>query len=224
MTRRGAAKPRTRPPEERRAELMNAAQRLFLRHGVDSTTVEEITAAAGVAKGTFYLHFTSKEAVRSALGERFGQQLLAGIQSAIAGQDAQDWRGRLAAWAAAVQVDRDAWAAAAIAGYLQSIRLHDVLFYGRPPTREDLVDNVVIDHLAGLLQAGGEAGAWSVDDPRFTAVFIFSGCHGVVDDAWSRGKRVDRILLAQRLERLCFRAVGLRPAPPAGTAPVVSIL
>ena len=213
MTRRGAAKPRTRPPEERRAELMNAAQRLFLRHGVDSTTVEQITAAAGVAKGTFYLHFTSKEAVRSALGERFGQQLLAGIQSAIAGQDPQDWRGRLAAWAAA-----------AIAGYLQSIRLHDVLFYGRPPTREDLVDNVVIDHLAGLLQAGGEAGAWSVDDPRFTAVFIFSGCHGVVDDAWSRGKRVDRILLAQRLERLCFRAVGLRPAPPAGTAPVVSIL
>ena len=213
MTRRGAAKPRTRPPEERRAELMNAAQRLFLRHGVDSTTVEQITAAAGVAKGTFYLHFTSKEAVRSALGERFGQQLLAGIQSAIAGQDPQDWRGRLTAWAAA-----------AIAGYLQSIRLHDVLFYGRPPTREDLVDNVVIDHLAGLLQAGGEAGAWSVDDPRFTAVFIFSGCHGVVDDAWSRGRRVDRILLAQRLERLCFRAVGLRPAPPAGTAPVVSIL
>jgi len=207
-------RPRTRPPEERRAELMDAAQRLFLEHGVDATTVEQITMAAGVAKGTFYLHFSSKEAIRAALGQRFGQRLLAGIQSAIAEKDQENWRGRLGAWAAA-----------AIAGYLESIRLHDILFHGsRPPTREGLVNNVVIDHLTGLLQAGAEAGAWSVDDPRFTAVFIFSGFHGVVDDAYSRGKRVDRILLAQRLERLCFWAVGLRPAPPAGAAPIVSSL
>jgi AcrR family transcriptional regulator len=198
MTRRGATKPRTRPPAERRAELMNAAQQLFVQHGVDATTIEQITAAAGMAKGTFYLHFASKEAVRAALGERFGQHLLAGIQSAIAGKDPNDWRGQLAAWSAA-----------AIAGYLESIRLHDVLFYGRPPTREGLVDNVVIDHLAGLLRAGAEAGAWSVDDARFAAVFIFSGFHAVVDDAYSKEKRVDRGRLSRRLERLCFRALGL---------------
>jgi hypothetical protein len=89
-------------------------------------------------------------------------------------------------------------------------RLHDILFYGsRPPTREGLVDNIVIDHLAELLQAGADAGAWSVDDPRFTAVFLFSGLHAVVDDAYTKEKRVNRGRLAQRLERLYSRAVGL---------------
>jgi AcrR family transcriptional regulator len=197
-------RPRTRPPEERRAQLMNAAERLFLEHGVDATAVEQITAAAGVAKGTFYLHFASKEAICAALGQRFGERLLAGIQTAIAEKDAADWRGRLTAWAGA-----------AIAGYLESIRLHDILFYGsRPPTREGLTSNVVIDHLAGLLQAGATAGAWSVDDPRFAAVFIFSGFHGVVDAAYSAEKRVNRGRLTQRLGRLCFRAVGLPTDPP----------
>jgi hypothetical protein len=40
------SRPRTKPPEERRDELMNAAQRLFLEHGVGPTTIEQITSAA----------------------------------------------------------------------------------------------------------------------------------------------------------------------------------
>ncbi|UIY23207.1 TetR/AcrR family transcriptional regulator [Rhizobium leguminosarum] len=39
---------------------MTAAERLFLEKGVELTTIEEITTGAGVAKGTFYLHFSSK--------------------------------------------------------------------------------------------------------------------------------------------------------------------
>jgi AcrR family transcriptional regulator len=192
-------RPRTKPPEERRDELMSAAQRLFLEQGVAPTTIEEITSAADVAKGTFYLYFSSKEDVLAALGDRFAQQHLARIEAAIAAKPADDWKSRLAAWAAA-----------GVAFYLDSIRLHDVLFYGsRPPTREGLVDNIVIDHLAGLLQSGLDAGAWSIDDSRFAAVFIFSGLHGVVDDAYLREKRVNRNRLVRRMERLCFRAVGL---------------
>jgi AcrR family transcriptional regulator len=192
-------RPRTKPPEERRDELMSAAQRLFLEQGVAPTTIEEIASAADVAKGTFYLYFSSKEDVLAALGDRFAQQHLARIEAAIAAKPADDWKSRLAAWAAA-----------GVAFYLDSIRLHDVLFYGsRPPTREGLVDNIVIDHLAGLLQSGLDAGAWSIDDSRFAAVFIFSGLHGVVDDAYLREKRVNRNRLLRRMERLCFRAVGL---------------
>ena len=39
-------RPRTKPPETRRTELMDAAQRLFLEHGVGPTTIEQITAGA----------------------------------------------------------------------------------------------------------------------------------------------------------------------------------
>ena len=191
--------PRTKPPEQRRDELLHAARRLFLAQGVEPTTVEQITAAAGVAKGTFYLHFASKEDIRVALGERFAQELLAKIKAAIALRRDDDWQGKLATWASACAD-----------GYLDAIELHDVLFYGpRAPTREGLVDNIVIDHLGELLRAGAGAGAWSIADPRSTAVFIFSGHHGVVDDAYSKEKTVDRSSLARRLRRLCFAAVGL---------------
>jgi AcrR family transcriptional regulator len=195
-------RPRTKPPEERREELMNSAQRLFLKHGVVPTTIAQITDGAKVAKGTFYLYFSSKEAVLAALGDRFAEEHLKNIKEAVDRKASDDWRGKLATWAAA-----------GVATYLDSIKLHDVLFFGsRPPTREGLVDNIVIDHLAEMLQAGIDAGAWSADDCRFTAVFLFSGLHAVVDDAYIKEKRVNRARLTQRLERLSFRAVGLLSA------------
>jgi AcrR family transcriptional regulator len=195
------SRPRTKPPETRRDELMNAAERLFLSEGVAPTTIEHITSGAGVAKGTFYLYFSSKDDVLAALADRFAQKLLERIKTAVAEKAAEDWKGKL-----------EAWATACVTGYLDSIRLHDILFYGsRPHTREGMVDNIVVDHLADLLHAGLDCGAWSIDDPRLAAVFVFNGLHGVVDDAYSAahsiGKRVNRTRLTERVQRLCSRAV-----------------
>lgn len=191
-------RPRTKPPEERRDDLMNAAQDLFLKQGVGATTIEQITLGADVAKGTFYLYFSSKEDLLATLGDRFAQKHLASINAAISETPKDDWNGRLAMWAEA-----------SVAFYLDSIKLHDMVFFeAGAPTREGLVDNIVIDHLAELLQAGVAAEAWSIDDPRFSAVFLFSGLHGVVDDAYTKEKRVNRNRLTDRLRRLCFRAVG----------------
>jgi len=191
------SRPRTQPPEVRREELMNAARRLFLKQGVGPTTIDQITAAAKVAKGTFYLYFSSKDAVLAALGDRFAEEHLAKIKAATNAKPSGDWKGKLAAWAAA-----------GVATYLDSIRLHDILFFGSlPPTREGLVDNIVIDHLAELLRAGAAAQAWFVDDPRLTAVFLFSGLHAAVDDAYTKEKRVNRARLTQRLQLLLFRAM-----------------
>jgi len=47
--------------EHTRAALRDAANRLFLKQGVDKTTVDAICAAAGVSKGAFYLYFHRKE-------------------------------------------------------------------------------------------------------------------------------------------------------------------
>jgi AcrR family transcriptional regulator len=94
--RRTARPPRTKPPAERRAELMDAAQRLFLAQGFAPTSIEQVTTTAGVAKGTFYLYFSSKEAVRSALGERYGEAHLARASAAV-GQ-ARAWEEKLLAW------------------------------------------------------------------------------------------------------------------------------
>ena len=46
-----------------RARVLDAAVNLFARQGYDATSVAEVVAQAGVAKGGFYHHFASKEAL-----------------------------------------------------------------------------------------------------------------------------------------------------------------
>ena len=57
--------------QEKRRALLEAAYDLFLERGAAKTSVEDITSRAKVAKGTFYLYFQDKGAVR---GWGSGQQ------------------------------------------------------------------------------------------------------------------------------------------------------
>lgn len=52
---------RRRRPEERRTEIIQAAVRLFAQQGFERTTTREIAAEAGIAEGTIYKYFASKQ-------------------------------------------------------------------------------------------------------------------------------------------------------------------
>lgn len=56
-----------RKGEEKRQELLNAAEKLFCAQGYEGTSVQDILTAAGMSKGGFYHHFASKEDVMKAL-------------------------------------------------------------------------------------------------------------------------------------------------------------
>ncbi len=47
--------------EFRKKELIKIAYELFITKGYENTSVDEIIAKAGIAKGTYYYHFESKE-------------------------------------------------------------------------------------------------------------------------------------------------------------------
>jgi AcrR family transcriptional regulator len=55
---------------ERRNEILDVAERLFGTKGYDKSTVNDILEAVGIAKGTFYYYFKSKEEVLDAIIER----------------------------------------------------------------------------------------------------------------------------------------------------------
>ncbi len=54
---------RERKKRETRERIVEAATRLFSERGFDAPTVDDIAAAADVAKGTIYNYFDSKEAI-----------------------------------------------------------------------------------------------------------------------------------------------------------------
>src|SRR5450755_797061 len=60
---------RQRHAAEIRERLFRAALDLFAQHGFHDTTVEDITNAADVGKGTFFNYFPSKEHILGVLGE-----------------------------------------------------------------------------------------------------------------------------------------------------------
>lgn len=61
----------SKDPEERRKEILDRAEMLFSTKGYSKTTVNDILQMVGIAKGTFYYYFKSKEEVMDAIVMRF---------------------------------------------------------------------------------------------------------------------------------------------------------
>ena len=73
---------------ERRREILDAAERLFRSRPEALASMDELAAAAGVAKGTLYLYFPSKEEVLVALHERHMASFFDRLQAALASKRA----------------------------------------------------------------------------------------------------------------------------------------
>src|SRR6202041_3634236 len=91
---------RTKPAEQRRADLLEAGRELFLAKGVAATSLDDITSRAGVSKGLFYLYFRSKDDLLTALQDQFSIELADRIRTAT--DPAADWPGKLDACVKAI--------------------------------------------------------------------------------------------------------------------------
>ena len=61
----------TKEPKNTRTKIMNAAQSLILDNGFGGTTVDSIIKDAGVSKGAFFHHFSSKSELGRELVQRY---------------------------------------------------------------------------------------------------------------------------------------------------------
>lgn len=66
----------TKAPEERRLEIVQTAERLFREIGYANCSVDMIIRDIGVAKGTFYYYFKSKEEILGAIADRMLGQIV----------------------------------------------------------------------------------------------------------------------------------------------------
>jgi AcrR family transcriptional regulator len=64
---------------ERREQILAAAQNVFAKRGYARSTVDDIVAEAGVARGTFYLYFGDKRDAFAALIDAFAERITLAI-------------------------------------------------------------------------------------------------------------------------------------------------
>ncbi|MGH1345368.1 MAG: TetR/AcrR family transcriptional regulator [Nannocystales bacterium] len=72
-----------------RTKLLGAAERVFGEMGFERASIVEITKAAGVAQGTFYVYFESKQSLFAQLVDALGASLRQALADATVGLDSR---------------------------------------------------------------------------------------------------------------------------------------
>jgi AcrR family transcriptional regulator len=200
MKLQGTLKRISKLPHERREDLVNAAISVFADKGLRDATVADITKAAGVAKGTFYLYFSSKEHLLAALKERFVHEALEHAANMFERVGKEDWWGLV-----------DATIESSIDFALE--RRDSIRIFVREgltaETQEIMAESerkLNALYAAGI-QAGVDAGVFQVEDPELTAVLMHHAIEGSVAQAILFDRQVDRDRLVAAVKELAHKAL-----------------
>jgi AcrR family transcriptional regulator len=181
----------TKPPEERRAEIVQASRKLFLKEGFSDVAVSRIVSAVGVAQGTFYYYFATKEEVLDAVIEEYVQDIGRAFDAILANEALQP-RAALQ-----LMVRTELGFDARRARELYSIKGGDV--HTRLFAR---VTAVLAPRYHALIKRGIERGELASAYPDLVAETILLHLHFLFDRdvlGWSAKKYARRVRAAERL-------------------------
>lgn len=82
----GVAERKLREKEHRRQAIVDAAEELFFRQGLQQTTMDQVAAATELSKGTLYLYFRSKDDLYLAINVRAKRVMRTLLEAALAKQ------------------------------------------------------------------------------------------------------------------------------------------
>lgn len=156
--------PRRQPPDVRRQQVLDAAEAVLVRQGLEATTMADVASEAGVAKGTTYLYFESKTALLAALRSRYIERFAQALGSPATGSPTR----RLTRF-----VDGLFAFSTANAG------LHHLLFHEAGFSERDAFGGAHTV-LAGIVADGVTAGEMTAARPDLAAVFVLHGLHGLL--------------------------------------------
>lgn len=165
-------------PDDRRAELIDAAVGV-LRAGVDEGNwVAEVTRAAGAAKGTFYVYFSSWEDMLAVVRERLIDQCNAPIRDALAAADGVDW------WA--VLEDQ---CGRFVDMVTEFGRHHALIFHAALPRDPVGAARSGPAVLAAAIQRGVADGCFGPVDVEAAAQLLYAVVHAAADAVLAGGER-----------------------------------
>ena len=196
-----------KPTEERRRDILEAALQAFATKGFNDTTVDTVAQAAGVAKGTVYLYFDSKEHLLLALKKDF----MNGLTQAVADITAQ----AIEDFAAGKDVDYrdiidDIFKSIADYHYEHKGALEVVV---RQNTGPDLMQEAIelerefIQLLTNAFREGTNYGLVHTDDPEMTARLVNAGIRDNLAASLCYGEPEDFPRLVEGAKQMLYKAL-----------------
>ncbi len=159
--------------EERKKEILDVAEELFTAKGYDSTSTTDILERVGIARGTLYYHFKSKEEILDALIDRIIQGMVSNIHSAIS--DKTTVSQKLISFIGAMKVD--------------SAIGREITDYAHKPQNalmHQKIQNSLLTVLtpvaAEIIREGMKEGSFSTDYPEEAAEMLLIYSSVVFDD------------------------------------------
>ncbi len=201
---RGARLPRS----ARRAQLLVAAQEVFVENGYHSAAMDDIAERAGVSKPVLYQHFPGKLELYLAILDMHNAELVASVGAAMRAHPENKDRVAAAISAYYEFVDRDD---AAFRLVFESDLTNDPLV----KDRVDLVERTVSQTIADIITE--DVG---LDRARAELLGVaLAGMAQVSARAWLQAERpVPREQAAALISQLAWRGIGAFPLTGSPTA------
>ncbi len=160
--------------QERRREILDVAEELFVTKGYDNTSTNDILNRIGIARGTLYYHFKSKEDILNSMIERINDGLIAKART-IASDTSIPVIDRLVMTIAGMQVDTEI-------GQEIIDQVHKPQNALMHQKMQQHLLNGVIPIIAGIVEEGNEQGIFNIKYPAETTemLILYSGI--VFDD------------------------------------------
>jgi len=186
---------------ETRHQIMAAGRSLFVARGVENVSIDAITSTAGVAKGSFYNHFESRDALFDALVAETVERLLERrsrykppIEEKFELALARTWFGHYS-----LLSDPDACRLLLQAGSLST---------------GEVITNVMQQTLGDEIMEGVALGSLSHLDPEVVYAAYFGVLLMATGHLLGQGDQLDPVAGADHLTELTFAVLGLPHKPP----------
>jgi len=196
----------TKDPEIRREELIDAAEKLFEKNGYDETAVSDIVKEVGVAQGTFYHYFGSKDEILKALSERIAAEVVTKVKALMRTKDLSALDKMLAL--------TDIFRTIAIGRGRMTDLLHEDRNAYIHHMLERRVMPPVVDGLTAIIKEGIAEGKFDTPYPREAAIAIIGisqqfseGRHDEADVRMIEMEELSRVL--EMIERVLGARKGL---------------
>ncbi|MGH7024764.1 MAG: TetR/AcrR family transcriptional regulator [Caulobacteraceae bacterium] len=180
----------------RRAEILEAAERIFVAHGYEAATIRKIADEVGVSSTALYMHFRDKDQILLEICTGAMEELLAGNRQV-----------------SAMPIDAVARVRMMLEGYINFALTHPnayrLVFCSTPQ-----VDSIrhqhatmqlgteCLDRFASVIREIAAQGRLRTGDPKTVYQVLWSACHGMItlmlskpDLEWSPPEELTRVML-----------------------------